>query len=245
MILHECEQGSLEWQNIRLGIPTASQFHRIVQPGGTPRLKKNGEPYKSQAGELAESRWTYAYELVAERLLKIGKNSIADLPSVRRGKMLESDAMNHFRIATDFEVAQAGFITPDHGRYGCSPDGLVVGELSGVELKAPEPPKHLEYFHEGPGTDYRCQYQGSLLTTGFDAWWFMSYHEYLPEALYRFERDEPFIKKLEVGLDQFCDEVDEIEHKVRVGGFRAPSWVSVPSDMNAVADIIRTGNWGG
>lgn len=261
MIISEAIQGSPEWLALRMGIPTASEFHRVVQPGGEPRFKKNGEPYKSHAGELAEGRWTYAYELVAERLLNESKQTIDGLQWVERGKMLEADAVELYESLYG-QTAKCGFIMPDHKRYGCSPDRILCDELGGVEIKCPGAIKHLEYFNEGPGTNYRCQVQGCLLVTGFATWDFLSYHPQLPEVLIRFERDEPFIDKLRAGIEQFCEDVNEICEKVRKAGYVPPPGQMigpvdaaygemsradqmVPDDMNAVGDILRTGNWGG
>jgi hypothetical protein len=51
--IYRCEQGSMDWYRLRMGIPTASQFHKIVTPGG----------------KLSEQRHAYMYRLIAERLL--------------------------------------------------------------------------------------------------------------------------------------------------------------------------------
>ena len=34
MIIHEVEQGSGDWLKLRLGIPTASEFDKIITPTG-------------------------------------------------------------------------------------------------------------------------------------------------------------------------------------------------------------------
>ena len=260
MIVHDIEQGSADWFAVRAGIPTASEFHRIVKPGGEPRTKKDGTPYKSSAGELADGRWTYAFELAAERLLGESKQSIDGLQWVERGKLLESDAVAHFEFVRSRKTAKVGFITPDHGKWGCSPDRLVVGAdgdpLEALEIKCPAAPKHLEYFINGPGTNYRCQVQGSLLTMGFDRWFFESYHPQLPEVLIPFERDEEFIAKLEAGLIQFCDEVDMIVERIKEAGYvPTPTGFAGPVDLaardwawegsNAIEDILAAGQFGG
>ena len=43
MIIHPAEQGSAAWTEARLGIPTASQFSRIITPGG--KLSKSRDGY--------------------------------------------------------------------------------------------------------------------------------------------------------------------------------------------------------
>lgn len=202
--IYDCEQGSDEWKELHMGRPTASQFHRILTPA---------------RGELAKGRWSYAYELAVERLLKETKRSTTGLYWPERGKLLEMDAVRHYEFVHSCRTAKIGFITPEHGMWGCSPDRLMVDEIGALELKCPAPEKHLEYFYEGPGSDYRCQVQGGMMITGFPWWDFMSYHPQLPDALYRFERDDAFIDKLHKALTQFCEEVDSVEAKVRAAGF--------------------------
>lgn len=260
MIISEADQGSAEWFTLRMGIPTASEFHRIIQPGGEPRFKKNGEPYKTSAGELSEGRWAYAYELAIERLLKESKMTIDGLQWVERGKMLEADAVELYE-AIYGPTAKCGFLMPDTKIWGCSPDRLLCDDVGGLEIKCPSGPKHLAYFIDGPGTNYKCQVQGSLLISGFDHWDFLSYHPQLPEVLIRFERDQPFIDKMEAGLRQFLTEIDEVCAKVKEAGFvPTPEHIMTPvdrmaadldpdyggpSDMNAALDIIEKQQWGG
>ena len=257
MIVHDVEQGSGDWFKARAGIPTASEFHRIVMPGGEPRIKKDGTPYKSKVGELAEGRWTYAYELAAERLIGESKMPLDGLQWLERGKALEPDAVAHYEFTRGRKTAKVGFITPDHGKWGCSPDRLVVGiegdPLGALEVKCPSATKHLQYFDDGPGTDYRCQVQGLLLITGFDFHEFLSYHPQLPEVLIRFTRDEEFIAKLEAGLTQFCDELDDIVEKVKAAGYvPTPASFASPVDVamrawegeDAIPGIVENG-WGG
>ena len=63
MIIHNVEQRSEEWFSLRLGIPTASEFHNIV--GNT-----TGELSRSKDKKgLSEVAKKYAYRLVAEKLL--------------------------------------------------------------------------------------------------------------------------------------------------------------------------------
>ena len=243
MIIHDIEQGTPAWFAVRAGIPTASEFHRIITP---------------KRETLAEGRWTYAFELAAERLIGESKQSLDGLQWVERGKFLEGDAVAHYEFTRGRKTAKVGFITPDHKRYGCSPDRLIVGAdgdpLGALELKCPSPAKHLGYFINGPGDDYRCQVQGSLLTTGFEFWDFQSYHPQLPEVLIRFTRDEPFIRKMESAIDQFCDELDEIVEKVKKAGYvPTPERFSSPVDVaygawegeDAISMIEAEGNWGG
>lgn len=215
MKIYECEQGSDEWNDLHMGRPSASQFHRILTPA---------------KAQLAEGRWTYAYELVVERLLKETKHSTTGLYWPERGKLLEMDAVRHYEFVHSCRTTKVGFITPDHGLWGCSPDRIMVDEIGTLELKCPAPDTHIEYFDRGPGNNYRCQVQGTMMITGFPWADFMSYHPQLPDALYRFERDDAFIDKLHAALSQFCKEVDQIEQKVRDAGFVSETQAPLPDD---------------
>lgn len=235
MILHDVVQGDPEWFAVRMGIPTASQFHRVLTP---------------KKGELAEGRWSYAYELAAERLLNESKETIDSLQWVERGKLLEPDAVNHFRLVKRLKVAKAGFITTDDRRWGCSPDMIVYDgdppdltseeawrTLGGLEVKCPMAATHIRYFIDGLDAQYRCQYQGSLLVSGFSHWWFESYYPSLPQFLVRMERDEPFIEKLASALDQFCDEIEMICEKIKAAGYvPPPGAMRIPIDQ--LADMM-------
>lgn len=251
-----------------MGLPTASQMHRILTPG---------------KGELAAGRWRYAYELATERLLKETAKDLTGLYWPERGRLLEFDAVRHYEFVHSCHTAKIGFITPDHGLWGCSPDRIMADEIGTLELKCPAPETHLRYFCDGPGNEYRVQLQATMMITGFPWADFMSFHPQLPDALYRFERDDAFIDKLHKALTQFCNEVDEIVEKIKEAGFvpsqeqiaatrksdgwddimRADPWItpsddgrpdrwrtnpeeeSTRSDMNAASKIIREGNWGG
>lgn len=207
MIFHEAAQGSPEWHQARLGIPTASQMHRIIQP---------------VKGELAAGRTSYAYELALERLFnESAKPALDGLQWIERGVLLEPDAVKHYEFVHSCRTAKVGFITPDHGMWGCSPDRIMVDELGTLELKVPAPATHLKYFVEGPGNDYKVQLQGTMMITGFPWADFMSYSPNLPDALYRIQRDDVFIDKLHNALTQFTGELERIVEKVRAAGFVA------------------------
>jgi hypothetical protein len=203
-------------------------------------------------GEIAAGRTSYAYELAVERLLGVGSKPPLDgLQWIERGKMLEFDAVRHYEFVHSCRTAKVGFVTPDHGLWGCSPDRIMVDEIGTLELKCPSPEVHLKYFVDGPGNEYKVQLQATMMITGFPWADFMSYHPQLPDALYRFERDDVFIDKLHKALTQFCQEVDAIEKKVRDAGFVSDVHAAYDdgysglTDMNAAGQIIAQESWGG
>lgn len=240
MRLYNVDQGSDAWKQLRLGIPTASQFARVVQPA---KLL----PSASIRG--------YAYELAHEKLFHEEKNGHSSM-YMERGKICEAMARDAF-VERFGPVALGGFATTDDGKAGCSPDGILTTEPAGLEIKCPSGPQHLEYLLDGPGADYRMQVQGSMLVTGLDRWYFMSYHERMPGQngdqpwqmkIIRFDRDEKVIDALRAALLDLEKAIDRICAELFELGFRPQAqnddWRG-PSDMNAAAEIIRQGSFGG
>lgn len=204
-------QGSDEWRELRLGIPTASAFDRIIT---------------EVKGEMAEGRWSYAYELACERLLREDTSPPIDtLRWVERGKLLEADAVKHYEAVCGKTTDGIGLIMSEDGSMACSPDRIQTDRLGGVELKCPMAPTHARYMREGPGRKYRWQVYGSILISEFEFWDFCSYHPNLCEVIVHYSRTaeaEKEIKKLSDALDQFKEEVNEIEAFLRKKGFVDP-----------------------
>lgn len=199
MKFYPTEQRSEEWLKMRLGRPTASQFNRIFTAGGKP---------SAQAP-------LYMSELIGERIFQrpLGKD-IRGIPAVAHGIETEPEAAKMLADILGVEIAPGGFMSDDAGRYGCSPDGIIItgNRREAAEIKCPEIPRHICNLLFGPGDDYRAQVQGQLLISGFDAIHFFSYRHDAPPYHKRIERDEPYIRALDAVLDEFCEQL-EINHK--------------------------------
>lgn len=196
MILIDCEQGTPEWHAARMGIPTASQFARIMTPA------KRG--YSSQASG-------YICELIAE-LRGVEKDRYTS-DAMQHGIDTEAEARAWYAFTRDIDVRQVGFCMTDDGRFGCSPDGL-VGDDGGAEIKCPEPKTHVEYLLDGGlPLAYKCQVHGSLFVTG-RAWWdFVSYCPPMPELVVRVTPDD-FTDALRGALDRFHAEFEAAKKKI-------------------------------
>lgn len=201
MKIIECEQGTIQWTLSRLGLPTCSQFDRLV----TPRTRKP-----------SGARPKYRAELLAEWLLgqplDDGSSSFME-----RGTDMEDRARRWYELQYDVDVQQVGFILRDDGACGGSPDGL-VGDDGGLEIKCPNAVNHVQYML-GDDPDYIGQVQGSMYLTD-RAWWdVLSYNPDLPPVVNRVERDEDYIKALVPVLDEFIialtrDKLRLAKHKV-------------------------------
>lgn len=143
-----------------------------------------------------------------------------------------------YEFDTDRQTEPVGFITTDDGRMGASPDRLIISETwpGALEIKCPSPQTHLEYLVDGFGTDYLPQVQGQAMIGEFDFVDRYSFHPLMPPALVRTHRDAAYIAKLSAALDQFCDELAELERVVRAKGY----FPEHPNLQTAIDELART-----
>ncbi len=192
MIRLDVKQGSPEWIAARLGIPTASQFHRIVTPGRKPSAGAHG----------------YMCELLAEKMLGASLDPFVS-EWMERGSDLEEQAVRYYELQTDSEVGRVGFCMLDDRSAGASPDGL-VGTDGGMELKCPTAANHVANMLQMT-TKYACQAQGGMLITGRSWWDLMSFHPELPPVIVRIKRDEAYMVALATGLESLRSRMTEAE----------------------------------
>ncbi len=205
IIYEDIEQGTPEWYRLRLGLPTASEFHRIITPA---------------KGELSKQARAYAHQLVAETLLgePCGTN-IENLEWVARGKALEPQAVQQYEFTTDTETRAVGFVTTDCGRIGCSPDRLVIGHRGGLEIKVCAPGTHIGYLLDGVPETYRPQVMGQLAVAELEWCDLYAFHDRLPPVTIRTYRDDHYIAKMMAALAEFLDMRDAMLTKARASGF--------------------------
>ncbi len=188
MKIYDFPQGSAQWRKARAGIPTASEFAKVIMP------KKL---------ELSSEADAYENRLVAERLTGEPIMDFKGTYEMMRGKELEGDAIQFYEMVHGVDCSHAGFMTNDLGTFGGSPDAL-VGERGGLELKAPGPHTHIGYLLK-PDTlydKYKPQVQGNLFISGREFWDIMSFHPELPPAIKRVYPDEAYHLALSKALDQ-------------------------------------------
>ena len=193
MIVEPFEQRTEEWLAAHLGIPTASQFKRIL----TPATAKPSDQSK-----------VYMLELLAEWLSGKHEDHYQGY-WMERGIEIEPKARQYYELQRDTEVQQVGFIYRDEDRLtGCSPDGLVDG--GGYEVKCPKASTHMRSLIEQRlPLEYVPQVQGSLWITGLEFWDWHSFHPDMPSVIIRVRRDESWIHKLEAAMDTFVGEMLE------------------------------------
>jgi hypothetical protein len=214
------DQGTPEWYAARLGIPTASEFSRIIT---------------AAKGDISKSAPKYAHQLVAETLLgrPIEKPTVNSW-AMQRGKELEPLARAAYAEAHKVTVDQVGFVTTDCGRIGCSPDGLVRGIRRGLEIKCVLDDSHVGIWADGPGDDYKQQIQGSMAIAELDEWDLWAWHPELPPVLIRTTRDEPYITKMRGALTEFLKIRDAMLARARETNWRPRPAQPVPATFAAL-----------
>lgn len=204
MIRLDMEQGSPEWIAARIGLPTSSQFHRILTP---------------KTGKLSSGSHSYMCELLAEWMLKSSLDStLTDF--MQRGTDLEDQAVKFYELQRETDTDKVGMLmlTDDNNApiTACSPDRL-VGEDGGLEIKCPSAAVHVANLLEMT-EKFNAQVQGALWISGREWWDLLSYHPELPPALNRFYRDDEFIGKLEMALGEFITRLHSSrEHLISLG----------------------------
>jgi hypothetical protein len=194
-IHRDIPQGTSAWDLLRIGKATASCFADVMARG------------------QGKTRAAYLRKVVAETIT--GKPSESYRNShMDRGKEQEPLARMAYELATDNIVEQVAFIDHDTLRAGCSPDGLVMDQPRGAEIKCVIPTVQVETILAGGyPSEHRAQIQGSLWITGFEEWDFCSYSPDMPAHLrtyiFTVQRDHEYIANLEAEVIRFLKDVEQ------------------------------------
>jgi hypothetical protein len=204
--IHDVEQGSREWLELRFQYPTASHFDDLLTPAKL---------------DVSVSAWKYLCRCFAEAALF---ESCDVVPSkfMYRGENMEKRARADYELHLGgIDVQQVGFVTNDDDTAGCSPDGL-VGDDGGVEFKVPSAVNHAEYFlaenrdtflssfdelrggkpwkpkgAPSVSSAHNLQVQGCLWICKRKWWDVIAWNPAIPMVVERVYRDEETIAKLE------------------------------------------------
>lgn len=213
MRIFTCEQHSDEWFAARLGIPTSSNFSKIVTGKGEP----------------SKQRTAYLYELAAQRLTGVRDETFKST-AMEEGNEREELSRQVYEMEREVVVDQVGICLSDCERWGASPDGL-IGNDGLLELKNPLGKTQVERLLTQPTlpASYVQQVQGQIFVTGRDWCDFVSYVPGLPLFVLRVHPDVAFLKKLKPALIEFCDELDEICARIK----------EIGAEMYAIAEVAN------
>ena len=199
LIILNCEQGSEAWHQARLGIPTASQFDRIITASGTASKQATG----------------YLAELLAEHITGQAEDNYQSA-DMQRGVELEPAARACYELETGHDVVQVGGVYLDEAKnIMASPDGLIAGMRRGLEIKSPKLSTHIRYILEdGLPTQYVLQVQGGMWVTGYDEWDFVSYcPEYDAQPIYikTIKRNTALIVQMDKHIRAFSARLENLK----------------------------------
>ena len=189
----ECEQNSPEWLAARRGVVTASAFKYVLAKGE------------------AKTRAKYLRQKVAELLDATPAEGFSN-SHTERGHILEPDAINLYAFQHDIEPIRVGFMR--RGPVGCSPD-LLVGDDGMAQVKTLLPELLVELLEtEKVPTEHTAQLQGELWVSGRKWTDFIGYWPGLPLFVKRVYRDELFMAKLAVEIEDFLVDVEALRHSI-------------------------------
>lgn len=207
LVIHDVEQGSEEWFQLRLGIPSASNF-AIIQASG-----KDGGDSITRTEYLRR----LAGEIITGRLAEETFKSRA----MERGKEMEPEAVADYERRKGVEVRRVGLGINFAGLKKCcaSPDGL-VGFDGGLETKTMRPDKMIPLLERGAVLlpEHRAQVQGNMLVFERDSWDFKIFYPGMPDFTVTVLRDDSYIRELHHAIEVFNFDLRNLVDKLRKMG---------------------------
>lgn len=191
-------QGSDAWFEQRMGRATASRIADIIA--------------KTKTG-YSTSRENYCVELALERITGKRLESFSN-DAMKWGTETEPLARAAYEARTGAIVEEVAMVPhPTIAMSGASPDGCIDDGL--IEIKCPNSATHVKTMLSGkPDGKYITQMGWQMACTGAKWCDFVSFDPRFPEHLQlfvtRINRDDTFIKLLEVEVIDFLEEVSEM-----------------------------------
>jgi len=203
MIVYDhIEQGTPEWFAIRSGLPTASEFSKLITSTGAPSKQME----------------TYAYTKACEKFAGEPVDSFQGNAWTQAGNEDESAAREHYEFTTGYEVSEVGFVTdgeivngaPEGVTCGCSPDAL-ANDDGMLELKRLKGSLLIEahlYFkrHGKIKPSYVPQVQGQMMICKRQWVDVMFYNPNLPSLVIRVTPDEKVVAGLKAQI-KLCNDL--------------------------------------
>lgn len=193
------EQGSPEWFECRLGIPTASMFSTVLASG--------------RGGGESKTRKTYMLKLIGEILTGEYSEGYSN-SHMERGTAMEPEARSAYEFVSSVECQQIGFVKNHNA--GASPDSF-VGDSGLLEIKTKLPHLQLDVIlSDTVPSEHYAQIQGQIWIAEREWCDFVSYWPKLPLFVKRVYRDEKYINtKLWPEINRFNDELRELMEKFK------------------------------
>jgi putative phage-type endonuclease len=191
MIIHEIEQRSNAWYDIRLGRFTGSRIGSLLSAKSTAKYQDA------------------IFDVVSEMITQ-DFDEIKITEDMQHGIDTEPEAAKEYENIFGIETTEVGFVTPDNEFdewIGISPDRLINGN-GGLEIKCPKKKTHLKYIESGKlPSIYVAQVQSSLWITGREWWDFMSYVPKMKPFIIRVYPDLEYHEKLKQEVEAAIEKV--------------------------------------
>lgn len=202
MKIHDVVQGTEAWHRCRAGIPTASEFKKV--------LREHGRTKGSESVERA----TLVRRLAGERITGEPAENYSNA-YMERGHTVEPQAREDYAFIHDVEPQIVGFVTTDDGMAGCSPDSF-IGDHGALEIKSAAPHILLEHMFRGEfPAEHKPQAQGILWVAERDWIDLLIYWPRMKPFIVRAGRDEDYIRDLAAAVAQFNEEVAAVVERYR------------------------------
>ena len=174
---------------------------------------------------LADNQTTrdVAALLATERIVGPDPDNQLGGRDIWRGIDSEPYARDAYAEHYGVEVTECGFMVLDEDGYsiGLSPDGL-VGDLGGIEIKAPRQKRHLLTAVSGevPG-QHMAQIQTALLVSGRDWWDFVSFKGGMRLWVKRVYPDPEWFRAIRAAVASLEDTITQLvaDYEAAVSGF--------------------------
>lgn len=222
MIIEGLEQHSPEWFQMRQGMATGSMMADVVTK------KKRGDGYYA-------AREDYMIDLAVTRLTGL-------MPDRYVSKAMEFGTENEprgraaYEMHCDVMVEEVGFAFHPHIKwFGSSPDGL-VGSEGVLEVKCPNSATHLGYILGNVVPEQYIPQMKSHMLCAERQWCdFVSFDPRMPKHLQlfvrRLDREEKMLMELEMEVEKFLGELDELMAK----------FGSVPAVVKGLNEVAQYG----
>lgn len=195
-IIHDIEQGSPEWMDLRLGLITCSEMSCIRSDGA--------------------GAYTYINALAFERLTGESSSVFEGNEWTKRGQELEPVARKMYEKKTNQFVHMVSFVK--NKGFGYSPDGLIYGSQpmwpeGGLEIKIKQPAEQIHILRTGEiPKKHLDQLHGGMSCAELEWMDFVSYCPSLPIFIKRIyakdiEKEMANIEKLVNKYNQHIEDV--------------------------------------
>lgn len=190
---HDVEQNSEEWFALRMGKPTTSNYGKFMANYG----KAFGDPAKKYAFRLAKEQVT------GER----SEEESFSNKHMENGHIWEPVARDEYEFETFNTVSNGGFCEHEKYNTGGSPDGLIMLDNGGIEIKSVIDWTHRNTIkRDSFDPSYKWQLLGNMWLCELNYIDFISYGYSYPQG------KKLFIHRLK--REDYSDEIDMIEPRL-------------------------------